>query len=216
MPRQLPTGLNELLARKNKRLESHATLQLSVSGGALSQNYYFATAELNADGIVWQPQLRRAGAIKASLTRTATQVTLELQNVDTVLGIEFTQIQDFLFGATAKYGIYWRDLDSGAEFVDTMLTGVVAGLDVAQDVVTLSAVSEPYSSVSVGATRRVTRSCQWRFKQSDTCGYVGAETVCNLLINDAGGCQGRHGDPLKRAKFGGFAYIDSRAKLVTI
>jgi hypothetical protein len=216
MPRQLPAGLIDLFARKDKRIESHSTLQLSVTGGAVPQNYYFATAELRAGGIIWQPHLRQAGGIKASLTRATTQVTLALQNADTALGVEFTKIQDFLFGASAKYGLYWRDLDSGADFIDTMLTGLVAGLEIGEDAVTLTAVSDPYSNVSVGAQRRVTRSCGWRYKQKDTCGSTSPEPVCNFLLNDAGGCAVRHGVPLNRAKNGGFAFIDSSTKLKTI
>jgi hypothetical protein len=216
MPRQFANGLQDLLARKDKNLETHSTLELSVIGGAIPQNYYFATAKIEAGGIVWQPQLRKVSSIKASLTRTTNQATVDLQNVDTVLGLEFTRIQDYLSGATAKVGRYWKDHDSGSVFHELFLSGIVAVPPVSQDVVSLTVVADMYSGVSVGARRRMTRICQWRFRQEDTCGYDGVETECNLLINSNDGCQGRHGDPLKLARYGGHPYIDPSAKLVTI
>lgn len=216
MPRTMPNGLMELLNKKTKKIETHSTVQVNVIGGAVPTNYYFATARLVVNGVEWAPHLRKVSSISASLTRATTQAVIELQNVDRALGIEFTQVQDYLSGAAVVAGRYWKDHDSGAEFHKVFLTGVLVVPRVGEQSVDLTGVSDAFSGVSVGATRRVTRSCQWRFRQPDTCGYNGAETVCNFLINDAGGCQGRHGDPLKRAKFGGFAYINSRSKLVTI
>jgi hypothetical protein len=215
MPRNMPPGLMDLLKRKDKQIETHSTLQLAVFGGAVPQYYYFASARLDALGIVWQPHLRQVSSIKASLTRTAHQATLDLQNVDQVLGIEFTRMQDYLSGAEAKVGRYWRDLDSGAAFHKTLLAGLVTVPPVSEDVVSLTVVSDAYSGVSVGARRRVTRMCQWRFKGQE-CGYTGTEGICNFLINDAGGCEGRHGNPLKFARYGGFAFIDPSVKLFTI
>jgi phage-related protein len=96
-----------------------------------------------------------------------------------------------------------------------MLTGVLVGLQVDEQVVRVTAVSEPYANVSVGATRRVTNLCQWRFRDPSTCGFNGSLLTCNFMLNNAGGCEGRHGTPLKQAKFGGFAYLNSSSRLKT-
>jgi hypothetical protein len=219
MPRQLQGGLVQLLGRRDRNIESHSTLQLFVIRGAERRNYYLATASLTFDGIDWAPELRKASQIRAGLSRVPNQAILDLQNVDTNLGIEFLNLQEFVFGAEAKVGRYWRDVDSGAEGHDVFLTGVVTGLDISEEAVQLTVVSDPYSSVSVGASRTITRICQWQIRgdfKGPECGYVGPESVCNGLLNDSGGCEGRHGTPLKFAKFGGFPYVDNAVKFLTI
>jgi hypothetical protein len=99
------------------------------------------------------------------------------------------------------------------------LTGPLVGLQIDENIVRLTAVSEPYAQVSVGASRRVTNLCQWQFGNPNTCGYNGSLLTCNFNLNDTGGCEGRHGafvgNSLKRAKFGGFAYLNSKSRLVT-
>jgi phage-related protein len=88
-------------------------------------------------------------------------------------------------------------------------------MDVGEQSVRLTAVADCYSGVSVGPNRRVTRLCQWQYKGPE-CGYKGPEPTCNFLLNDAGGCEGRHGNPLKFARFGGFPFLDNSAKLKNI
>jgi hypothetical protein len=213
MPRKMPM---EALQRN---IESHSTLQLFVVTGATSRSYYFATAALQFNGVVWQPSLRRISEIRSSIQRAANQASLDLQNVDTNLGVELLAIRQFIFGAEAKVGRYWRDGDSGAEFHKVLLTGVVTGLEIGETAVRLTVVADCYSGVSVGPNRTVTRICQWAIHgafKGPECGYVGPESVCNGLLNDAGGCEGRHGDPLKFAKFGGFPYLDNAVKFKII
>jgi hypothetical protein len=212
----MPAGFTEWIARKDKRAVSHTTLQVSIDNGDILRNYRFASAELMIDGSVYEPLLRKGSQIKSSLTRTADQATVELDNVDTELGREFLSIGQALYGAETKIGRFWRDLDSGAEFHKVLLTGVLVGLHIDENVVRLSAVSEPYANISVGATRRVTNLCQWQFRDPTTCGYNGSELICNFMLNNSGGCEGRHGTPLKQAKFGGFAYLNSSSRLKTI
>lgn len=219
MPRKMPAGLMDLLARKDKQIESHATLQVTINDGDILRDYHFASAELMIDGSTWASQLRRGSQIRASLTRAADQATVELQNVDTELGREFLALGQSLYGADTKIGRYWKDRESGAEFHKVFLTGPLVGLQIDENVVRLTAVSEPYAQVSVGASRRVTPLCQWQFRNPSTCGYAGALLTCNFMLNDADGCEGRHGggvgNSLKRAKFGGFGFLNSKSRLVT-
>lgn len=218
MPRKMPAGLMDLLSRRDKRVESHTTLQIHIEDGDILRDYYFASAALMINGAQWAPQLRKGSQIKSSLARAADQATVELQNVDTELGREFLSLGFSLYGAESKIGRYWRDLDSGLDFHKVLLTGPLVGLQIDENVVTLTAVSEPYAQVSVGASRRVTGLCQWQFRNPNTCGYAGSLLTCNFNLNDAGGCEGRHGggvgNSLKRAKFGGFAYLNSKSRLV--
>lgn len=211
MARRLRHGLNQAL--KSGSLESHATLELSLpSDIAPAVNLYLATARVTIDGVTYDWQLRETGAVKTSLTRAADRTTVDIQNADTLFGVDMLRVADTLYGASAKLGRYWRDLKSGAEFHHPLLTGVVAGVEINETVVRLTLVSDMYSTVNVGATEPVQRKCrfqtQGRFRGAE-CGYSGALLTCNGLLDSADGCDGRHGSTLKRAKFGGYVYIES-------
>lgn len=209
----------DLLRRKDKQIETHTTVSVTINNGDILRTYCFASAALTIDGAVYAPQLRQGSQIKSSLTRASDQATVDLQNVDTELGREFLSLGSSLYGAEMKIGRFWRDLISSGEFHKVMLTGPLVGMELDEDTVRLTAVSEPYANVSVGASRRVTNLCQWQFRNPPTCGYAGSLLTCNFMLNDTGGCEGRHGggvgDSLKRAKFGGFPYLNSKSRLVT-
>ena len=219
MPRKMPAGWMELLARKDKQIENHTTLQVLIDNGDIIRNYYFASASLTIGGLEFQPLLKNASEIKASLTRAADQATVELINSDTSIGIEFLSLGQALDGASVKIGRYLKDLVGSFEDHKVFLTGVFAGLHIDENVVRITALSEPYANISVGATRRVTNLCQWQFRNPNTCGYAGSLLTCNFMLNDTGGCEGRHGGgvgaSLKRAKFGGFAYLNSSSRFKT-
>src|SRR5215471_18368106 len=215
MPRTMPSGLMDMLARKGARIETHTTLQIVINNGDIIRNFYFASAKLTIDGTVYQPQLLRGSQIKSSLGRAADQATVDLQNVDTGLGREFLSLGSALYFADTKIGWHWTDLDSASTFHKVFLTGVLVGLQIDEQTAQITAVSEPYANISVGATRRVTNLCQWKFREPHTCGYAGSLLTCNFMLNNSGGCNGRHGAPLKQAKFGGFAYLNSKSRLVT-
>ena len=220
MPRKMPAGLMELLARKDKQIKSHTTLEVLVDNGDIVRNYYFASSTLMLNGVEFQPLLKNGSQIRSSLTRSADQATVEIHNADTAQGIEFLSTGQALYGASVKVGRYWLDELSLAQYHKVFLTGVVVGLEINENVVKLSAVSEPYAQVSVGATRRVVPSCQWKFRNPLTCGYAGTLLTCNFLLNHIDGCEGRHGGgvgaTLKRAKFGGMAFLNSKSRLKTL
>lgn len=212
MPRSLPIGLTELL--KSGYAESHSTLELSLpSDFAPAITHYFATARLTISGVTYDRQLRSADAVKTSLTQAADRVTVELQNVDTILGVDLLQVADSLYGANVKFGRYWKDLRSAATFHHILLTGAVAGVEVNENVAKLTIISDTYAAVSVGAREQVLRQCRFQVQgefRGEACGYSGALLTCNGLFDSADGCEGRHGDPLKFAKFGGFVYIEGK------
>jgi hypothetical protein len=216
MPRKISSGSQELFKRTDKSVESHTTLQISINTITVKRNYYFASAELGFLGITWQPMIRKGSQIRSSLTRSADAATIEITNADTNIGNEFLLIGHSLYNAEAQYGRLWKDKNSGLEDHKVLLKGPIVGLFIDENVVRLTAVSEPYAQVSVGARRRVTNLCQWFFRQPDTCGYTGSLLTCNFMLNHADGCQGRHGDPLKRARHGGMVYLNSKSRLKTI
>lgn len=216
MSRNLAPGLMTLLGRRDKSIKSHTTLEMVVDTTDVKKSYYFATSALTFNNIEWLPLVKQGSQIRSSLTRASDSATIELHNADTLVGRELLALKQSLYGAAVKVGRLWRDNISAAEYHEIFLTGVVVSLSVGEEVARLTAVSEPYAQVSVGASRRVVPSCQWEFRSVLTCGYAGSELSCNFLLNDPGGCEGRHGSPLKQAKFGGMAYQNSGSRFKTI
>jgi len=220
MPRKMPSGLMTLLARKDKQIETHTTLQVFINNGDIIRNYYFASSTLTLDGNLFAPELKQGSQIRSSLTRASDQAIVELQNVDTDLGREFLSLGNALIGADTKIGRYWKDLVSGGEYHKVLLTGPLVDMEFNENAVRITAVSEPYANISVGASRRVTNLCQWQFRNPNTCGYAGSLLTCDFTLNGTGGCEGRHGGgvgaTLKRAKFGGMAFLNSKSRLKTL
>src|SRR5262245_6017520 len=110
MPRIMPPGLMEAIDR-GARLRSHDTLELFIVTGAETRTYHFATGFLNFNGVIWKPELRETPEITFTITGEANTAAVELQNVDTLLGIEFANLQRELYGAEANVGRWWKDLD---------------------------------------------------------------------------------------------------------
>lgn len=210
MPRLMAAGLDEALARTDGRLSSHSTLELTVNLGAEIRSYYLATATLTFNGITWQPELRETDEITANLAADASEAQIGIQNVDTLFGIEFIAIEEFLSGAEAKVGEYWKDLDRGAEWHEVLLTGLVTGLDVSEQVAQLTIVSDVYSGVSVGPFRQIRRLCQAEYKSFE-CGRPATDPpTCDKTLNGAGGCHGRWGATEKSARHMGAPFVDNQ------
>jgi hypothetical protein len=214
MPRDLPPGLLELLRRKDRQIESHTTLLVSVNTSAIRRDYHFASARLTIDGSVYEPELRKSGEIRQSLTHESDLGTVDLQNADAETGKEFLSLGDDLYFAETVIGRWWKDHLSLAEYHVPLLTGVLVGLEVEEEFTRLTAVSEPFAEISVGASRLEIASCSYIFRDPTTCTYNGNLMTCNLLYDNPNGCSGRHGSPLFRARYGGLPSQNSGSRLL--
>lgn len=206
MPRNLPSGLIEEFETPGARFREHSTLELFLLVSGRPRAYYFASALLNFDGVIWQPQIRGTSEIKQGITRATNRATVQIQNVDTILGIEFAQLERSLFGAEAAVGRYWLNLDAGSERHDIFLSGVIAGIDPSQNVVELTIVADIYAGVSVGPLRQIRRLCQARPYKGFECGSTSNLSICNYTFGD---CQLRHSGDEAFARHMGAPYIDN-------
>jgi hypothetical protein len=89
----MPPGWDEIMAREDKRIESHSTLRLIIDNGDILRVWYLASARLTIDGVEYEPELRKSSRIKSSLTRAADSGSVEIQNVDTEIGREFLALR---------------------------------------------------------------------------------------------------------------------------
>lgn len=209
MPRKLPFGLTDALAAPFANIATHSTLELHIPQGRRpARSLYLATAGITYQGVTYTGTLKGFSAIRHSLNRAADEVELTIRNEELGPGLEFLFYLDALNGAEARVGRYWWQ-DANKDYHKVLLVGRVSITGITDTEIKLKIVSDFYSNVNVGATRSLTRECGFKFRDPLTCGYSGAELKCNKLLNSADGCLGRHGDPLHRAKFGGFAYIDT-------
>lgn len=192
MPRDMPPGLMEAINRPDAQIASHGTLELFILTGLETRSFYWATASLSFEGVVWQPHLRKTPEFSSSMLGEADEAICELQNVDSVLGNEFSTLEGFLSGSEAKVGRYWRDERTGNVWHKVFLTGIVE--DVADDEMTvkLTIVSDIYADVSVGPIRNVQRLCQARPYKGFECGSVSTLPTCRYTLGD---CQLRHPGP---------------------
>lgn len=212
MPRNLPIGLQEALKRST--LETHSTLELTLFNDATgADTYYFATARLTINGVLHSPQLRNTEALKSSLTRSVDRTSIDLQNVDTILGIDLVNAADSFYGARVRFGRYWRDYVSGAVFHKYLLTGAVVGVDVNEQVARLGLVSDAYAALNVGAYQPVVRNCRAEVVggyKGFLCGSTSPLPTCGFILTD---CEARHSGTDHRAKFAGYAYIKDQASI---
>jgi hypothetical protein len=185
----MPAGLTEALNRPDAQFEFHSTLELTIFNGAETFSYYFATATLNIGGIVWQPQLRQTSEITFTISGAPNQATVELQNVDTILGREFARLQPYMFGAEAKVGRYWKDLSDGREWHKVFLTGFVEDNSDNEMTAPLVIVSDIYADVSVGPSRDIRGLCQAPVYKGPECGSISPLPTCSRTLAD---CLLRH------------------------
>lgn len=212
----MPPGWIELSARRDKQVESHSTLKITIDTPKVVRTYYFATARLELDNIIYEPLMKRGDRLSVALTRAADQMTAEIANVDSQIGLEFLSLGPALYGAEMKLGRFQRDLMSGFRGHKVFLTGPIVGFQATEDAVTLTAVSEAYANISVGASRRVTPICQWIYKDGSTCQSTSTLPTCNLLLNHADGCSARHSGTDNRAKNGGMPFLNSGSRFTQV
>lgn len=189
MPRIMPAGLMEALNRPNARIRSYGTLELFFLIGSEARSYYFATASLSFNGVTWKPELRKTPEITSTISAEANTATVELQNVDTVWGNEFASLERYLYGAEAKVGRYWKDIERGSEWHKVLLTGFVENVSDNQNTAQLNIISDVYANVSVGPARFIRGLCQAPIYKGFECGSTSDLPTCPRTL---AACSARH------------------------
>ena len=187
--RIMPPGLMEAINR-GAPMRTHSTLELFIVNGGETRTYYFATASLKFNGVVWQPHMRKGDEISSSLLGESDSATIELQNVDTILGNEFADLERSLDGAGVNVGRYWLDLERGDEWHKVFLTGRVEDVRDDEQAVRLTIMSDVYSAgASVGHLREIRGLCQAPGYKRPECGSTSNLSTCARRLAD---CLERH------------------------
>lgn len=208
----------KLTTRERASVLAYAQLKYALGGsGGLSSwanipLTNIATDDFTVDATpdrIYVSDLRRADELKQSVFSPPDRVNAEVQNVDKVFG---AHVQDEVFAnSEAIVGRYFRDpagvlppvwveLFRG-EARPTALDEKLAKLEILHDLAAAGYCVGDWS---------LAENCQFQFKQTDTCGYAGGETICNKKRKSLAGCLGRTNE----ARFGGMEFPDVQVPTV--
>lgn len=209
MPRIIPSGLATWL-NNYPLLETHSTLQVALPFSENADTFYYATLPVTIGGQDYRGALKTVGELKLSMGKAADRVEAVLSNEDGLQGPIFFQAPDVLRGNVVKIGrLYFNPQDASTQHHVILFVGVISSFSVDDTDIRLSIVSDLYGGGMTGARRLVSPTCQFKFKDEITCGYVGAATTCDKLFATCEGYNNKH-------RFGGALFKDSKTGLQTV
>jgi hypothetical protein len=212
MPRTLSSQLRDWLDLF-PMLESHSTMSAFLPYAVVSTTYYFGSQTVQVGFNIYPRSIRNVGEMKLSMGRAADRVEVVLSNAENDTGPLFYQERDISRGSIVQIGrLYYNPSEPGEQEHVVLFTGTVASVTVDENDTRLSIVSDLFAGGQVGATRLVSPSCQFKFKDPETCAYSGAGTVCTKIYDDAtGGCEFY----ANQHHFGGALFQNSQAATQT-
>jgi hypothetical protein len=161
-----------------------------------TRNVYYATQSITHLTRAYENRLKRATPISAKLDDGLSSVTITIINADLDQRSEVYPYPDRYIGSFLTLYHILEAEDQGGYL--TIFEGICVAIRYSEMSIDLDFVAETNRSKNL-TLRTVGHKCPWEFKGAE-CGYSGAETVCNKLYTDAGGCSGRS----NQHRFGGF------------
>lgn len=212
MPRKTPSTHFPTLSASTSAMPSIVEAVVLVSADTLT-TYRYATQTLSSfRGSPYTARLRKISALSSTLNQGLQRLTATLTNAD------LDEAQRVSSPAASSY-LGWRlyvykiltSEDGLTEGYAIPFDGIVVGFRQDENVLELDCVTRVNRAPTL-SNRRVSVKCPWEFKSTE-CGYVGVETVCNKLYDDAGGCSGRS----NQFRFGGFPSrpVEAAIKAIT-
>lgn len=203
MGREVPSGLQPLLDLPS--CETQTTLDLYLAD---SSEHHFSTAALSSidigtDTVDYIADLRSVDIIKQSIAASVDRVSAVIQNVDKAIGI--IAADEALTHAVAVVGRYYYD-PTGAEsamWVELFRGEAFPG-QFDEGKLPLEIINDLAACGYCVADWTLMENCQLIFKDADTCGYSGGETLCNKKRKSPAGCAGRANE----FHFGGMEFPD--------
>lgn len=193
MPRSEPTDVDLRFC------ETHVTMKLVLHDGTI---YRLASASLTfvdeEDGqFNYLAHLMKDSEVKTTLTSLADQASVGAQNVDRELGLTINDVSQTITNSKVTFSKVFRQ-DGGTWDRKVLLEGVVADVQIDENLAEIKIVSDVAPNVAFIGTRQVQEKCPLVFK-GHACGYVGPLTTCNKVFDSPDGCAGRNNQP----RFGG-------------
>lgn len=198
MPRNVPLGLKNLLATGH--CIEHSILVIEKD----DDTFRWSTIDAVIDGDEFDARIKSRGPLKQSLGRAIDNVEVTLENVQSNFGGEFVGLTNKLDRATARVGRIFIHPTTGESWLRIEMQGIVASVQFTQDEFRLTVIHDAAGRGQL-ASRGTGRTCQFKYKDPDTCGATSSEPNCSKIRDDVAGCTGRsneHG-------YGGFSKADN-------
>lgn len=215
MPRKLTDTIKAVLAKDAVETHDIVEITLPESGILSAVTLYCSSHSLTVDGHAYLPVLRAVSQIKFSLGSNADSAEVALENVSQTFGAELTDTDRTLDGASIIIKrAFLVTAPSTYETIE-LFRGVVQGIKVDQNVVTLTVVSDLSQRTARVSSRQITQRCIWTFNTSGSgvgpeCGWrsggtgnpvdqAGDPLFCDHILDSATGCLGH----ANQHRFGG-------------
>lgn len=189
MGRTVTTPLQNLLDLES--CNTQTTVDLQFTDNAYDINV--ATDDFTVDATPdrdYVSDLRHADDLKQSVFSPPDRVNISIQNVDKDFG---AWVQDEVFAkSTAIVGRYYTDPRGTLPAVWVELfRGEARPTGMDEAAVNIEVLHDLAAAGYCVADWSLTENCQFKFKQTDTCGYAGVLTTCNKRRKSPAGCSGR-------------------------
>lgn len=127
MPRDY---LDSALIADLKNLTRRTTLAITLGDGATLR---FATGDVYVDGVFYSGKLAPVDELNLELTRTSETINLQITNIKKVLGQNLINTPNVLNNTKGILGCYFKNLQTGAEWHDVKLPGIIEIGDIDND-----------------------------------------------------------------------------------
>lgn len=164
---------------------------------------------LVVDGNVYQNILRSLGTIKYSLGGNADATSMTIENVSQNFGVLLTDTERILDGASIVIKrAFLVDPSTNTYESDVLFNGIVDGVKIDEEVVSLSVVSDMSQRGARIGNLQITQKCRWTFNKNASgigpnCNWQlaqgGDPLDCDLVFDSPDGCLGHN----NQHRFGG-------------
>lgn len=195
MPRTISSDLATILAAPSGRRDLDTTIDLAVGGDL----YYLATSPIDAlNGHDYENRVDSFSEIRQTIEAPVDRVNVAIENKSLTLGLHVATYPEKWRDATAVVGRNYYEVDSDGE-----RTGLSAWIEMFRGTVQQPTVDDSSKQVTIDiipdttalglivCNRTEAPLCPFKFKDTKTCAYSGAETTCDHHLRSPAGCLGR-------------------------
>ncbi len=209
MGRIVSTDLQNLLDLESCETQTTVDLASNVDNAydaLISTSSFTVAASPDRD---YTDDLRQTDDLKQSIYSPPDRVNISIQNVDTIIGQGFEDeawvkgegiVGRYYTDPAGVLPAVWVELFRG-EARATGLDEAEAKMEILHDLAAAGYCVGDWS---------LAENCQFKFKDTNTCGYSGGITTCNKRWKSTAGCQGRSNE----FHFGGMEFPDVQAPFV--
>jgi hypothetical protein len=148
------------------------------------------------------------------MTRSVDRVSIEIDNDAALIGQNLNA--EARTGAVLLSTLYriYENLEGTQKWRVERMFGVLIIPKSSDSAVRCEMLADTYATGAIVGNYEVQRECTWRYKDPDTCGYVGALPTCSLKFNGANGCVEHFGtEDEAKSHYGGHGlFIDEQTR----